>query len=652
MTFKLRMMVFTAAIAALASVLATGWPEPVRAQGYTAGGAAPAPSPGSMPAVEAARKAGIKAPVFNSPIPLAAQPVSPQTPPDITVPPPEQRRLEHSKMSYNVFLHQWSPTEEIPPETVISERYIRTRDQNASSMSLKEAVYLALRNNPTVQAAQLTPLESLQSVREAEATFDPDLTSKLDQLKSTSPSTSVLTTGGTPAFSQKEYDWNFAVNKLLSTTNGTFGITFNNSRLLSNSIFASINPSYNPSLALSLSQPLLRNFGLDFATINVRIAEENQKASQFSYEQQLSDFTLQVASDYWNVVRAEENLEVAREAYKLATDLVRQNEISLRVGVLAPLDVQEAQSEQATDAANVYGAENTLAVARATLRQDVMLNPSHRFMPQQIEPSDKPRGPENVAADEEQSLELAMQYRPELASMRELIRSLLLQVKYAENQTMPQLNLGAQFGLTSTSGLAKCFSATAFLAPGAKGNCDVPGETKPKSGLESPFGGIYGDALNNMWSFGFYNYAAVLSFERPLMNDAAKAALSQARIAYEQQRLSYRELVSQIVLDVENQISTVSSGVKQVVATGVASDYARESLRAEQERYRVGMANTHELLQFQEELVAALGNHVNAQVNLELAKLTLKHAEGTLLRSFNVSFVPEDPHQRPWYGSF
>lgn len=618
----------------------------------------PGASPEATPAARAAdagitMKAGVLAPVTDSPIPLAAQPVGPQAPPDITVPPPERMRLEHPTLSTGVLLHQWSATEEVPPESVISERYIRTRDQSARSMTLKEAIYLALRNNPNIQAARLTPLGSLESVRQSEAIFDPDLTSKIDELKSVTPTTSVLQTGGAPAFALKEYDWNFAVNKLLSSTNGTMGLTFNSSRQLSNSAFAAVNPSYNPSLSLSLSQPLLRNFGLDFATINVRIAESNQQASQSTYGQQLSDFVLLVASDYWNVVRAEENLQVAREAYKLARDLVRQNQISVRVGVLAPLDLQESQSEEATDAANVYQADNTLVVARATLRQDVMLNPSRLFLPQQIEPSDKPSGPENIKSDEEQSLEMAMEYRPELAAMRQMIRSLLLQVKFAENQTLPQLSLGAQIGLSSTAGDARClplFGGVSFPR-----NCFVGGvvpKNKELNGLSLPFGRLYGDALNDMWGFSFYNYAAVLSFERPLTNDAAKAALAQARIQYEQQRLDYRGLISQVVLDVERQLSAVNSGIKRVNATRIASDYAREALRAEQERFRVGMANTHEVLQFQEELVAALGAQVNAEVDLELAKLSLRHAEGTLLRSFNVGFEPEDPNQGRWYAHF
>src|SRR5439155_12442549 len=146
-------------------------------------------------------------------------------------------------------------------------------------------IYLALKNNPGIQAARLDPLASLEGVSGAYAVFDPDLTAKGDIIKNVIPTTSIFQTGGLPAYSTKQFDWNFGVNKVLASTNGTFGITFNNTRVLTNSPFSAINPSYSPSLFLSLSQPLLRNFGLVFATINVRIAEAQQKSSQFNYQQ-------------------------------------------------------------------------------------------------------------------------------------------------------------------------------------------------------------------------------------------------------------------------------------------------------------------------------------------------------------------------------
>ena len=201
---------------------------------------------------------------------------------------------------------------------------------------------------------------------------------------------------------------------------------------------------------------MLQSFGWKFATINVEIAESGQKQAQWTYGQAIQDFVQKIGGDYWNVVLAEENLEVARAALTFNLDLVRQNAISVKVGTLAPINLQEAQSAAATAEANVYTAEANLKNSRTQLRQDVMLNPYRTFIPEQIQPLTRPNPREQIVVDEERALELAVQYLPSLGSMREAIRDALLQVKYSENQVLPQLNLGAQIGLTSVAGYTPC----------------------------------------------------------------------------------------------------------------------------------------------------------------------------------------------------
>ena len=398
-------------------------------------------------------------PDLTGPIQMQSVPVGPQTPPHASVPPSASNQFQHHDDFLNlprIFAHQWSLTNEIAPDNVISERYLRSEDPTARGLTLKEAIYIAMRNNPALKAAELDPVASMETVREANGTFDPNLTAQGDIEKTVVPVTSALQTGGGTAFVQKFYDWNFGLNKVSSVTNGTWGVTFNNDRALSNSAFSGVNPSYAPTLALSLSQPLLQNFGWQFATINVRIAESGQKQAQWTYGQALQDFVQKIGGEYWNVVLSEENLEVARAALRFNLDLVRQNAISVKVGTLAPIDLQEAQSAAATAEANVYTAEANLKNSRTQLRQDVMLNPYGTFLPEEIQPLTRPNPQEQVAVDEERALELAVQYVPSLGSMREAIRDALLQVKFSENQVLPQLNLGAQFGLTSTAGTTPC----------------------------------------------------------------------------------------------------------------------------------------------------------------------------------------------------
>jgi len=228
--------------------------------------------------------------------------------------------------------------------------------------------------------------------------------------------------------------------------------------------------------------------------------------------------------------------------------------------------------------------------------------------------------------------------------MREAIRDSLLQVKFSENQVLPQLNLGAQFGLTSTAGTTPCL-VSRFITSGNCGTAAAPG-------VKLPFGGIYGDSLNRLWGFTYYSYAAVLTFQMPIDNAIPRAALAQARVLYEQQRMFYRAALSQSVVDVQSSLANLYADEKRAQATAQATYYARQSLHDEQVRFRVGMATTHDLLQFQQEEVSAEGNEVQADVDLENAKLALGHADGTLLQAFNINWEVLNPHEVPWYAAF
>ena len=249
---------------------------------------------------------------------------------------------------------------------------------------------------------------------------------------------------------------------------------------------------------------------------------------------------------------------------------------------------------------------------------------------------------------DERALELAVEYLPSLAGFREAIRSALLQEKFAENQVLPQLNLGAQIGTTESAGHAVCTVFTSLPKPLLNCNSPLGNDT----GIRVPFGGIYGSALNKLWNFTFYNYAAVMSFQYPLDNAVARAALAQSRILYEASRLNYRAALSQAVVSVQTALANLHADEKRAQATEEATYYARQALHDEEVRFRVGMATTHDLLQFQEEEVSAEGNQVQAETDFENAKLALRHNEGTLLEEFGIEFQIQDPHETPWYATF
>jgi outer membrane protein TolC len=591
---------------------------------------------------------GVQAPSLSGQSAPANIPQGEMALPQVSVPASAANQFERNPILSipSEFGRQWSPANELAPENLISERYLRSMDNTARKITLKEAIYIAINNNPALKATELDPIAATEAVRGANAAFDPDLTAQLDVEKTVTPVTSPFQTLNSSSFTQKFYDWNFGIDKVSSVTNGSFSVTFDNNRTLSNSNFSGVNPLYQPSLEASLVQPLLRNFGWGFATLNVRLSESAQRGAQWNYGSALNQFVERIGMDYWAVVGAAENMEVTESALKFNSDLVRINRISVRVGTLAPIDLQEAQSAAATAEANVYAAEAALKSSRAQLRQDVMLNPAGTFLPENIEPADSPNPTEEIRDTEETALEAMVEYSPQLGGLREAIRTSLLQVKFQENQTLPQLNIGTQFGVTEVAGATPC-TPNRF---GTASNCSIPGSTT--GGIRLPFGGGYGDAVDQMLNAKFYNYAAVLTFEMPLDNAAAKAALAQARVSYEQVRLQYRATLSQSVTAVESALGNLHADVQRAQATKEAVFFAEKSLRDEQVRFRVGMATTHDLLQFQSELVTAQGNEVSTDIDLENARLALWYAEGTLLRIFNIDFQVQDPREHPWYASF
>src|SRR6516162_6528069 len=348
---------------------------------------------------------GIQAPSVSSQTAPAVLP--PALRPQVNVPAQATSPFEQNPVLSlpKAFARQWWLGSEVPPEALISERYLRTQDTLARRLTLKEAVYIAIRNNPGLTAVQLDPIAAQESVKIANAAFDPDLTSQLDIEKSVIPVSSPFQVAGSAALSTRNYDWNFGVNKVSAYTNGTLGITFDNNRNLTNSNFAAVNPVYTPLLEASIVQPLLRNFGWRFATLNVTLAESGQKTSQWNYGTSLNDFIQRIGNDYWGLVQAQENLRVAESALKFNNDLVRVNRISLQVGTLAPIDLQEAQSSAATAEANVYAAEAALKTARVQLRQSVMLNPASTFVPEDIEPAEAPNPGFVINETEETALE-------------------------------------------------------------------------------------------------------------------------------------------------------------------------------------------------------------------------------------------------------
>ena len=539
-----------------------------------------------------------------------------------------QRRLHEFRrtaMMPQIFVHQWRYGE--PPIPMPDSR---SADQAVAQMTLAEAIQAALQHNPGIAAQRLTPLRTVEDVNNTEAAFDPDFIVDVNKDRREAPNASALSS--TRINVTEDVNWNVTLKKLLRS-GANFEVDFTNNRLVSNATFQGLRPQYKPELVFSLNQPLLRNFGLNFAYLLVTVAGINSEQAAYTYRAQLANFVKSVVQAYWNVVNARETLVVRRKSLALAQQTLHENEERVRVGLLAPVSVTEARSQEATRESDVIVAEGAVEVAEQTLQQTVYLHHDDTFVPRRIDPAE-PLRVEPVQVNVAHALEIALERRPEVVAQNLDLRAKNLTARVRENQLLPRVDAITSFGLNGLSGN------------------QVPVRLNNGTITTSPFGGSYGKALDRLTSTDFYSYGAGVEIEVPLGNAAAKAQYSQAQIDVASSELNRRQLLSNVTLEVQKAVTDVVTNVKRLRATHLATELAEQNLRDQTRRLEVGMATTKDILDFQDQLTTARGNEVQAQTDYNVSLAELERSKGTLLDQYSV--VVEVPGKRfvPWWAKF
>lgn len=525
--------------------------------------------------------------------------------------------------SYRLFLDQWTPYP--PPPSPFTLDFLRTADEETAQLTLKEAILVGLENNPGIVVVRLEPFRAAEETMREKSVFDPVLTLEFAKDYEVEPRGNRSTNFSTTLQRESNRDYNLSLKKLFRT--GTeFEVSFLNNRLVSSFPTQVLKPQYRPHLGFSLSQPLLRDFGLGLTTIFVHIAENREGISLLDYRARLARLVQRATEAYWGAVFAKENLRVQKKGVELAEALLRGAEARVRAGVLPPVAVTEAQAEKARRDELVIIAENDLQVARTNLRLALNLNPKGTFLPRKIEPVESP-SVLPLKVDRVKSRENALTLRPEILAANLEVQNKALQRRYAENQLLPRLDLKAGVGLTGLSGRLK------------------PGES-------NPFPGNYSKSIDRLGSGEFYNYSVGVVLQFPLGNGQAKSDFSRAGIELDQAKAHQRDLVLQITVEVEKAVGDVEANFKRVQTTRVARELAEENLRGQERRFQVGLVTQKDVIDFQSRLLDAQGAELQAITDYNNSLSQLKLAEGNLLDYYDIKVEGPKKEPDPWWARF
>ncbi|MDQ2921084.1 MAG: TolC family protein, partial [Acidobacteriota bacterium] len=567
-------------------------------------------------------------PGIQQPAPQAP-PGAPNVTPQNATPPQNPDELQTQEPREPVF-----PTVEqkpLPPMPNLTR--LGVTGDNVLTLALTDAVKRALENNNDIEIARDDVRYAETQLRSLEGFYDPLLSFTPQIDKRITPVQNIFAGGGTAGqVSNTTLSLGPTLNKSFSTGGGNYQLSFSNSRTQTSAANSTLNPFFSSNLALTFTQPLLRNRSIDNSRRQIRIQKKRLEQSDADFRLRTIDVISRVQQAYWELVFALRDQQNQLANLNLSRESLRRIEAQIAVGTKAPLERAEVQTELANRESSLLLAVQNVSVAENNLKQLIFKDSSSPEWSAQVTPTDTPKfdsSPVNL----NDALKEARENRPELRRLRLQNDINQIDLKFFRNQTRPQVDLQSTVATTGLAGTPASTIAPGTLQPLISGDPNLnasvfllsqiqdiqrrsgfpvatsPVVATPNLAPSALIGG-YGQTLSNLFNLNTYNVIVGVAIQIPLKNRTADANLAGARIQKEQLEASTRSQDQIIEVDVRNAAQAVETSRRRVLSAREARANAEMQLEGEQRLYQVGRSTT--FLLFQRE--NALTNARNAEL--------------------------------------
>lgn len=406
----------------------------------------------------------------------------------------------------------------------------------AQPITLQQALAIAQRNSTELQTARLTVQRSQAQLRQALAARYPSLNLGAG-----------VTNQGLYLFSDEPEPF--------------FGEETDN-----NNTSASGN--------LSLSYDL---FTSGLRPANIRAAEEQLRFQQLDLERTQEDLRLNVANDYYELQRADENVRIQRSSVNNAQASLRDAQALEQAGVGTRFAVLQAQVQLAQATQRLTDALSQQRIARRQIATRINLNES--IVVTAADPV-AVAGLWNFSLED--SIVLAFRNRAELEQQ-------LAQRNVSEQQRRAALaRLGPQISLAARYNLSDSFD----------------------------------DGTNFQDSYSLGGNLNLSLFDGGEARARARQAEADTAIA----ETNFAGQRNQIRFEVEEAFSQLQSNLENIQTTSVALEQSREALRLARLRFQAGVGTQTEVIDAEDDLTQAEGARVDAILNYNRALAQIQRA--------------------------
>jgi len=479
-------------------------------------------------------------------------------------------------------------------------------------LSLKNYLDLVFSNNYDITVQKLIVQLNRNAITRAHSIFDPVAFASFSSQRAQIPTSDSL--AGASTLNQLTQPLRLNYTQTLST-GGNYQVGFVNSKLSTNSSFQLFNPAHNSNLTFSANQPLFRGRGSYITKLPITIAQSRLKGQQYNVEDQIMNLISLAELAYWNVVEARENVRVQEQTLKLADTSLKRSQRELELGAISSLEIFQPQANYANAEIQVTQARYRLAQAEDALRRQIGadLDPDLRTMPLVLTESvDPPAGAINF--DREAIVAKSLQRRPDLKSLSQNLDIDDLNIRTATNGLRPDLSLGVSYATFGRGG-------NNFIRTGSAINV-IPG-------------GI-GDALGQLFGFGFPTYGFSLTLRLPIRDRRAAADMADAMLNKKLDAMRVKSLEQRVRLEVLNAMNQVENSKASVELAKIARDLAQKRVDADLKRYELGTTTIFFVLASQNDLSQAEAALVRESLQYRRNLLTLLQRTGELLQERNI----------------
>jgi HAE1 family hydrophobic/amphiphilic exporter-1 len=483
---------------------------------------------------------------------------------------------------------QTSARPQAPPVTASGEQ--------GRSLTIDEAVRLALDNNLGIQIARFNPQVQDLSVALARSAWTPSFTTVIQGASAATPNSGFLS-GATTGQNKTTTGRMLSNVGLFQPTpwGGSYSLGWDSTRSTTTNVFSNFSPQLQSSLSFDIRQPLLRNFSIDNLRLQVIQSQKDRDIADFQLQQSIATTSRAVRNAYWDLAYANASLVVQRQSLDLANESLRETNARIQIGTTPPIDAVEAQAEVAAREQAVIVAEAQIETAQDNLRALVLNQSAPDFWTTRFVPTELPAF-EPTAVDVDAAVRNALQMRTDLLQARKSLEAADVNIKYFRNQTLPDVTATFDYGLTGLGG-----------TPVARvNNLGIP--VNLPAGLSRSFGSVLGDLFGNQ----FPSWTVGLNIAYPLGHSQQEANLARAQLETTQAETQLKNAELQVVTQVRNVGRQVVTGERLVDSTRAARGLAEQRLDAEQKKLAAGTSTNFLVFQAQRDLAQARNDELNA----------------------------------------